>query len=256
MHHNTPIPTINQLINAFIVQSGFDRTFLWYSEDADRKGKDLTTPWDQRFFTSSRGQIVALLRRSARTVEELAKALDLTLNAVRVHLAALGRDGLVQQRGTVSRSTSGKPAYVYELTPAAENLFPKAYEPMLRELLGVLGEQLTSEESRALLSRVGRRMARGRTVAQGGLSAQLEACVEILNNLGGLAEVEERNGTFIIRSYNCPASAVVVEHPEVCRVMETLLNELMDAAVSEHCDREGRPQCCFEAAPSSDPMRR
>lgn len=216
----------------------------------------MTTPWDQRFFTSTRGRIVSLLRRSARTVEELAKALDLTLNAVRVHLAALGRDGLVQQRGTVSRSTSGKPAHVYELTPAAENLFSKAYEPMFRELLGVLGEQLAPEESKALLRRVGRRMAQRRTMKQGGVRAQLEACVEVLNELGGLAELEERNGDFIIRSYNCPASAVVVEHPEVCSMMETLLSALVDVSVREHCGRDGRPQCYFEAAPSSDPMKR
>lgn len=215
-----------------------------------------TPPWDQRFFTSTRGQIVSLLRRSARTVEELAKALDLTLNAVRVHLAALGRDGLVQQRGTVSRSTSGKPAYVYELTPAVENLFSKAYEPMFRGLLGVLREQLTPEESKALLRRVGRRMAQGRTVEQGSVRAQLEACVEVLNELGGLAELEERNGDFIIRSYNCPAGAVVVEHPEVCSMMETLLNELVDVSVREHCDRDRRSQCYFEVAPPSDPMQR
>jgi predicted ArsR family transcriptional regulator len=36
----------------------------------------------------------------------------------------------------------GKPAYVYELTPEAENLFPKGYEPVLRRLLDVLAERL------------------------------------------------------------------------------------------------------------------
>ena len=44
-------------------------------------------PWKQRFFSSTRGRIVALLRRTSRTVDELAQALDLTDNAVRAHLA-------------------------------------------------------------------------------------------------------------------------------------------------------------------------
>jgi predicted ArsR family transcriptional regulator len=38
-----------------------------------------------RFFESTRGRIVTLLRRTAMTTEELAKALGLTDNAVRAH---------------------------------------------------------------------------------------------------------------------------------------------------------------------------
>jgi predicted ArsR family transcriptional regulator len=53
----------------------------------------------ERFFGSTRGRLVRLLRGAARTVEELAAALALTDNAVRAHLATLERDGLVQQAG-------------------------------------------------------------------------------------------------------------------------------------------------------------
>ena len=86
----------------------------------------MATPRNQKFFQSTRGRIVRLLRRSGRTVEELAQALNLTDNGVRVHLTTLERDGIVQQRGLVHRgSGGGKPAYIYELTPQ-EELFPKA----------------------------------------------------------------------------------------------------------------------------------
>ena len=90
-----------------------------------------------------------LLRRSGRTVEGLARALDLTDNGVRAHLAVLERDGIARQRGSVRRgSGGGKPAYVYELTSEAEELFPKAYEPTLGRLLDILAEQFGPEESR------------------------------------------------------------------------------------------------------------
>ena len=70
----------------------------------------------------------------------------------------------MQQRGTVSRG-GGKPAHVYELTPEAEeDLFSKAYRPVLRQILGVMAELLGLEETEALLRAVGRRMADGRTV--------------------------------------------------------------------------------------------
>src|SRR3954471_25066924 len=98
--------------------------------------------WDAKFFASTRGQSIILLRRATRTVEELAQALGLTDNAVRAHLATLERDGLVRQAG-LRRGTS-KPAYAYGLTPAAERLFPKAYGTLLRMLLDVLTERLPS----------------------------------------------------------------------------------------------------------------
>jgi predicted ArsR family transcriptional regulator len=96
--------------------------------------------------------MVTLLRRGGLTVDELAKAVALTNNGVRAHLATLERDGLVRQRGTVRpASGGGKPAYVYELTPEAEGLFPSAYEPVLGRLLDVLSEELGAQESEALL---------------------------------------------------------------------------------------------------------
>jgi predicted ArsR family transcriptional regulator len=113
--------------------------------------------WNRRFFASTRGRIVTLLRRASRTVDELARALDLTDNAVRAHLATLERDGFVQQQG--ARRGSGKPAYVYNLSPEAEQLFPKAYGPVLHELLGVLSEEMTPEEVEALMRTTGRRIA-------------------------------------------------------------------------------------------------
>ena len=207
----------------------------------------MATHRDERFFASTRGQIVTLLRRTDRTVDELAEAIGLTHNGVRAHLAALERDGIARQRGVVRRG-SGKPAYVYGLTPQAEELFPKAYGPVLRELLDVLAERAGPEETEVLLKAVGSRMADGRDVPVGGVRARLEAAADVLNELGGLAEIEERDGTFLIRGYSCPLTAVVPGHPEVCRMAESLLTELTGVPVYEHCDRGENPRCCFEAA--------
>ena len=131
---------------------------------------------DERFFESTRGQIVTLLRRSGRTVEDLARALDLTDNGVRAHLAILERDGIVRQRGSVRRSSGGgKPAYIYELIEEAEDLFPKAYEPVLSRLLDVLSNRVGSEESEELLKSVGRRLAEEHSVRTNDAHARLES---------------------------------------------------------------------------------
>ena len=92
--------------------------------------------FESRFFASTRGKIVVLLRRARHTVDDLALAVGLTDNAVRAHLATLERDGLVQQRGV--RRGEGKPASLYELTAEAERLFPKAHAPVLSQLLSLL----------------------------------------------------------------------------------------------------------------------
>jgi predicted ArsR family transcriptional regulator len=212
----------------------------------------VSTRWDRKFFESTRGRIVTLLRRAGFTVDELARELDLTNNGVRAHLAVLERDGIVRQRGSVRRSSGGgKPAYVYELTEEGENLFPKAYEPALRRLLDILSERLGSEESEVLLKSVGRRLAEEHSVRTNDAHARLESAVEIFNELGGLAELQERDGTLVIRGYSCPLGGVTPDHPEVCRMAETLITELAGVPVYEHCDRGERPQCCFEVATSN-----
>ncbi len=202
---------------------------------------------------------MTLLRRTGYTVEELAQAVGLTDNGVRSHLAILERDGIVRQRGTVSRGGGGggKPAYVYELTPEAEALFPKAYGPVLRQLLDVMSERLGPEETEVLLRAVGSRIADERTVpADGFLRTRLEAAVAVLDELGGLAELEQCDGTFVIRGYSCPLTGVIPGHPEVCRLAEALLTELVGVPVNEHCDRGENPRCCFEVVGVEDAMRR
>jgi predicted ArsR family transcriptional regulator len=212
----------------------------------------LATNWDERFFESTRGRIVMLLRRSGRTVEELANSQGLTDNGVRAHLAVLERDGIVRQRGSVRRgSGGGKPAYVYELTPKAEDLFTKAYEPMLRRLLDVLAERMGPEDTDALLRAVGRGLAEGKTIPTGGTRARLEVAVAVLNELGGLAQLEERDGAYVIQGYSCPLAALTPDHPEVCRMAETLVSEVAGVPVYERCDRGERPRCCFEVSTSN-----
>ncbi|HSP06209.1 MAG TPA: ArsR family transcriptional regulator, partial [Acidobacteriota bacterium] len=110
-----------------------------------------------RFFSSTRGQIVRLMRGATRTVEDLAASLNLTDNAVRAHLATLERDGLVSQTG-VRRGTR-KPHFTYALTSAAEELFPKSYDALFNVLLTVLKGKLTSQQLKKVLREVGRKLA-------------------------------------------------------------------------------------------------
>src|SRR2546426_7763875 len=74
--------------------------------------------WNERFLGSTRGKVLSLLRRADLTVDQLAGELSLTGNAVRAHLSALERDGLVRPVST--RRSSRKPARVYSVVPESE----------------------------------------------------------------------------------------------------------------------------------------
>jgi predicted ArsR family transcriptional regulator len=206
-----------------------------------------TTGMDQRFFASTRGQIVTLLRRTAPcTVEELANALNLTDNAVRAHLAALERDGLVKQ--AEARRGTGKPSFTYELTPGAENLFPKPYGPVLRSLLDLLAEEKDSAELEELLREVGKRIASGlpASSSSGSKRARLEAAVAMLNEIGGLTELEETHDSYVIQGYSCPLALLVPAHAEACHLAESLVAEFTGLPVKECCQHNGQANCRFQ----------
>ena len=191
-------------------------------------------------------------------MDELARALDRTHNAVRVQIAALERDGLVQnigvQQGGSGTRGAGKPAYVYKLTPQAEHLFPKAFEVALRGMLDAMAEQLDPEQMESILRSAGHKIAERYVIPAGGgdgappndLRGRLERTVEVLNDLGGLVDLEENDDTLSICGYICPLSDVSVSQPLVCRMTETLLSDLVGTPVHERCERKEHLWCRFD----------
>jgi predicted ArsR family transcriptional regulator len=202
--------------------------------------------WNKRFFANTRGKIITLLRRASRTVNELAEALDLTDNAVRAHLTSLERDGLVEQSG--SQRGHRKPHLTYALTTDASVLFPKAYGTLFDALLKLLRERASAEEVDDLLREMGRRLAAEAAERMEGKSRKerIEKALELLEGMGGLAEVEEREGELYIRGCDCPLSAAVEGNPQVCRVAESFLSEVIGVPVREKCLKGSSPRCRFE----------
>src|SRR5919107_2878234 len=139
-----------------------------------------TTKLDERFFDSTRGRIVSLLRAGSSTVNELAAMLELTDNAVRAHLLSLERDGLIRQSG-VQRGAR-KPHFAYELTAEAERLFPKAYDALLNQLINALKGRLPPAALEDVLREAGRSLAALHSSDKGpaDLDARLQIALEVL----------------------------------------------------------------------------
>jgi predicted ArsR family transcriptional regulator len=203
---------------------------------------------DRRLFRGSLGRILVLLYHGDRTVSELSEHLKLTDNTVRTHLATLERDGFVEQRGL--RPGFRKPHNAYHLTTAAEQLFLKACDPLLDNVLSVLAARETAEAFEAVLRDAGHRMAARvvRELEGAERARRIDRAMDVLRDLGGVVEASEEAGTVFLRGSRCPLSVVVAEHPQVCMFAETVLSDIVDVPVQEHCEKGGTPRCRFEFA--------
>ena len=199
--------------------------------------------------SGTRARIIDLIRRSPSSVTEIAARLDLTYNAVRAHLTALERDGLIRRAGL--RRGDTRPAMVYELAPGVEDALSRAYMPFASHLVRALGARMPDVELAALMHDVGRRLASEWPRTRGPLLERVEAASVLLQELGAPNEIERASGMVRIRGLNCVLAAAVNGQPHVCRAMESLLEELIESPVRECCDRGARPRCCFEIAVAS-----
>lgn len=201
-----------------------------------------------RFFQTTRGRIVAeLRRRRSASAVDLAAELGLSPNAIRQQLVVLERDGLIAERSV--RRGPTKPTYEFSLTPDGEKLFPQNYDKMLGAVLREVRSQFGSPGVAAIFDGISKRMvakARQRVTA-GDPEGKLTQLTEVLREGGVHAEYSLIDGGFALHEHNCPYSEVVKEHPEVCSVIHQVLDQTVGG---RHLQTEslatGGNQCTFE----------
>lgn len=208
-------------------------------------GGQQLTPWIDRLMGETQAKLLLALRRSRQTISSLMDQLDLTDNAVRSHVASLERSGIVRVAGT-ERDTGGKPARVYGLTPAGEELFPKAYAMVLGALVDEITRQEGHPRAIALLEAVGERVGAGVPLAAEGVPEdRVLTAVNALQGLGADIEIERQENGWRLQGYACPLSAVTRGRPEVCVLARALVARITGLAVTECCDRSDSPRCAF-----------
>lgn len=197
--------------------------------------------WEKHFGNSTRGRIVAILRRGWRSVDELASVLGLTDNAVRAHIATLERDGVVAPAGERRDGTVGKPATLYGVAEGADTLFSSAYAPALSALVAELGSRHPKKELESMLRGAGHRLA---TPASGTFAERVGSAAALLTDLGGDADLLVTEDGYEIQGHGCALGQAVSSCSETCCMVEQLLAEVTGAQVREHCDRSHNPPRC------------
>lgn len=196
----------------------------------------------------TRRVLLTLLRAKRWSVADLARETGLTVNAVRFHLDSLELEGLVEPAGTRRPPGAGKPPILYAATAHADLVLSRAYAPMLSAVVEEVRRAVPANQIARFFRRVGERMAAGSPESRGPLSKRVMAASNLLNALGGLTTVTRNGGGYRIQGRGCPLGAAVAREPCVCSAVESLIEKVVGAPVTQCCDHSARPSCCFDIA--------
>jgi predicted ArsR family transcriptional regulator len=190
----------------------------------------------------TRGKIIETLRlRGPQTVEDLVRAMKVTRTAVTTHLSSLQAGGIVVRRGF--RPGARRPSVLYALAPAADALFPKAYEEFAATVLAEIKRGGAADLKR-VLRRIGDGwIARDRPRVEGTSGRErLERVKTVLAERGFMPAVDKTREGYALREYNCPVMRLAFEHVEMCDMIHRWLEALFGAPLKRvQCLREGAP---------------
>jgi predicted ArsR family transcriptional regulator len=192
----------------------------------------------------------ALLHQAGgMSIDELAEHLAVTRTAIRQHLAALERDGLVLRGET--RPTGRRPEQLYQLTDHAREQFPRQYQLLASALIDEVADIIGPEALATLMRNLGRKLAQDREQQV----VDETKIVQHMNQAGYEAEVFFRSsGDQEIVAHNCVFHRLAAAHPVVCELDLALIGALGGAEV-EHteCMVRGGNVCRFKLRPTEPP---
>ena len=197
-----------------------------------------------------RAILVRLRHDGPSSPEALATALGLSRTGVLQQLHALEAGGLVSRQAV--RHGVGRPRHVYDVTPAAQDLFPTNYDGLASGLLAAIrslgGDHLVDEvfEERRRLTRDRLRQRLDSTVAvDAPLIDRARELAVIQDEQGYLAEVVlGADGVVRLVERNCAIHRVSSEHAAACQAELDLFRDLLGTTVERETHIAAGDRCC------------
>jgi len=167
----------------------------------------------------TRRAIINLLKQSgAMDSQELSERLGVSAMAVRQHLYALQDEQLVTYQEEAR--AMGRPAKLWQLTPAADRLFPDGYAELTLSLIDSVREAFGEAGLDRLLEvKTGHQIAAYQALlsSQEELRQQLEALASLRTNEGYMAEIQSLDdGSFLLIENHCPICAAATACTGLC----------------------------------------
>jgi predicted ArsR family transcriptional regulator len=177
--------------------------------------------------------LLYLKRDGEMAVSQLCELLGVTSMAVRRHLTALQKDGLIESR--LEKKLRGRPTYMYKLTEKSESLFPSGFQNLAIDLLDLVFEQSGHKGVMDLLTRRNVRLAdrlRPR-VENKTLAEKVEEVSKIFSENGYMTEWKKLDdGDFIIYQQHCAVRDLANQYRQLCILEPRLMEDLLGVKIS------------------------
>lgn len=209
----------------------------------------------------TRRAIVHLLKQAgAMDAAELSSRLGISAMAVRQHLYALQAERLVTYQEEARNM--GRPAKLWQLTPAANRLFPDGYAELtlsfiqsVVEAFGEAGlERLLEIRARQQIEAYGLQMEGQESIEQ-----RLQILAEIRTDEGYMAEVQpQADGSFLLAENHCPICAAATACTGFCsKELEVFQSALGEDAVVERTEHivVGARRCAYQVSAKVKPSK-
>ncbi len=201
--------------------------------------------------SSLRRELLLRLRHDGpSTPEDLATALGVSRTGVLQQLHALEDAGLVAREAV--RHGVGRPRHVYDITTAAQGLFPTNYDVLAIGLLAAIrsigGEDLVEdvfEERRRLTRDRFRQRIAERVPPDASLTARARELAVIQDEQGYLAEATiGADGVIRLVERNCAIHQVAADNAAACQAELDLFREVLGTSVVRETHIASGDRCC------------
>jgi len=191
--------------------------------------------------TLRRDVLYAIRTGGPASPDQIADRVGASRTGVLQQLRTLETAGLVTR--SLSRHGVGRPRHVYDLTPAAQELFPANYGALTQSVLTAIrtvgGEELIAEVFEArrqmLRARIGHRLDE-RLPANATLWEKVKEVATYQDETGYLGRASrEADGTIHLNEHNCAIYGVSGTYQIACEAELQLFGEVLGAKVTREC---------------------
>jgi len=203
--------------------------------------------------TSSRKQILDYLQsKDLASASELSHALKMTTANVRHHLRVLAEEGAIEVISQRPAQGRGRPALLYNLTQQAHR---HNLDGLASAMLETLVTSQSSEGRSEALQQIARALASaGNQKTPVHLTQRLFRAIQRLNEMGYQAHWEAHREAPRLVLGHCPYASILPEHPELCLMDASLLENLLGVPAQQAKklaqDSQGASYCLFLAGKS------
>jgi predicted ArsR family transcriptional regulator len=200
----------------------------------------------------TRRAVLNCLKQKGRcSLGELAKTVGLTREALRQQLLQLELAGWIASEQAPASGRAGRPAALFQLTPAGEHLFPKRYDALAVALIDAVAGMGPGAAKQVLSRVVDQQVAEWEPRLEG---LSFEQKVKALRGLylehDAFMDVKRDGDDWLLTERNCPYLAVAQKRPALCSVSVNVLARLLDAkVVREQRLQDGHGRCLFRVTP-------